>query len=71
MVTRCFFDEEDFKARNNCSVVVSSVAKESGLVKIEIMDRDGKLENEVTINGRELAIAIKNCTNKTSPWGEF
>ena len=71
MVTKCFFNDDKFTTRNGNIVVVSSETSFTGCVKIEIGDKDGKLENSFIIDGGELMTAIKNCLNGRNTWNEF
>lgn len=71
MITKCFFDDDKFITRNNNIVVVSSETSYMGHIKIEIVDKNGKVENEIVIDGNELGTAIKNCLNGRNPWNEF
>ena len=72
MITKCYFDDDNFIERNGRTMSVSDDIGDKNLndVKIEII-KDGSRESVVVVNGRELMKAIKNCTGINEPWGEF
>lgn len=71
MITKCFFDDEEFIRDNGRTMIVSNdtLEKKGVNVRIEII-QDGKLESIVSVRGQDLIRAIMNCTNR-NPWGEF
>ena len=71
MITKCFFDDDEFVTRNANTVIVSSDTEIFGCVHIIINDREGKMENDFIINGQELIRAVQNCVNLKDSWREF
>lgn len=71
MITKCFFDDDEFVTRNANTVIVSSDSEIFGCVHIIINDREGKMENDFIINGSELIKAVQNCLHTKGSWGEF
>lgn len=71
MITKCFFDDDEFVTRNANTVIVSSDTEIFGCVHVIINDREGKMENDFIINGQELIRAVQNCVNLKDSWREF
>ena len=68
MITRCYFDDDEFIKRNGRTVIVSSDTGFEAWVRIEVI-RDGVRESLVTINGDELKKAVDNCMYTNNRWG--
>jgi len=71
MITKCFFDDEEFVDRNANTVVVSSDTKILGCVHVIINNKKGEMENDFIIKGEELIKAVQNCLHTKGSWGEF
>lgn len=71
MITKCFFDDDEFVGRNGNVVIVSSDTEMFGHVHIVINDKKGNMENDFIVRGEELIRAIQNCLHTKGSWGEF
>ena len=72
MTTKCYFDSDDFVARNGSSVIVSSESgSHYGSVLVSIIDREGKVEDCFVIKGDELICAVQNCMHTAGGWEKF
>lgn len=71
MITKCFFDDNEFVARNANTVIVSSDAELFGYVHVIINNRKGEMETDFIIKGEELIRAVQNCLHTKGSWGEF
>lgn len=71
MITKCFFDDDEFVTRNANTVIVSSDAEIFGCVHVIINNRKGEMENDFIIKGEELIRAVQNCLHTNGSWGEF
>ena len=71
MITKCFFDDDEFVTRNANTVIVSSDAETFACVHVIINDREGKMENDFIIKGDELIKAVQNCLHAKGSWGVF
>lgn len=62
MRVTCSFDSKtDVDRNNNVLRVENSINND--MVKITILDKDGKIENESVVDGHELIKAIQNAMN--------
>lgn len=62
MRVTCSFDSETDVSRNNNILRVENSIN-NDMVKITILSKDGKIENESVIDGSELIKAIQNAMN--------
>ena len=71
MITKCFFDDEEFVTRNANTVIVSSETETFGCVHVYINNRKGEMETDFIIKGEELIRAVQNCLRTKGSWEEF
>lgn len=62
MRVTCSFDSETDVGRNNNVLQVENSIN-NDMVKITILSKDGKIENESVVDGSELIRAIQNAMN--------
>lgn len=68
MITKCFFDNDEFVTRNANTVIVSSDTEIFGYVHVIINNRKGEMENDFIIKGEELIKAVQNCLHTKGSW---
>ena len=71
MITKCFFDDDEFVTRNANTVIVSSDTEIFGYVHVIINNIKGEMENDFIIKGEELIKAVQSCLHTKGTWGEF